>query len=731
MGVNLPIQNYFTRIVETGPWIRPSDWPVITDVPDEVQFLMSDINDASCTIRTQFTDPSGTQNIVIDWGDGTTNTVGTSSTTNTSHQYTPGTGTPCSRGYTTFKIRIYFTETGVSVLSSCRLLSKMDFTNTLQPYVNVGLLEAYYGDNTQTVAITQYFYSNNLNSGSNYSYLEYVKLPATVSWTLFSSSFDGCNALAVLVMPTSAPNLSSIGTFVNNCYSLRSITFPSNATRINSFGSAFLNCYNLTSVTFPETLNSCTTFTTCFQNCYSLKNVTVPSINTCTNLSTMFNGCNSLEWVKFTSLPTTSATCNMSTMFTSCTNLQTVYFPATCTSTVNYTCTSMFSSLVSLKTITFPSGFNPNTLSGAFGSSGVRSVTFQSGASNLTVMTNLFQNCTFLISAILPATVSASGVNLSQAFSSCLSIKTITIPNTYLVTNLQTTFGSCISLQTINWTPGAQNSLTTMLNTFGLCMSLTSVTLPTSMNSLTTLSGSFSSCRSLTTITLPTSLNAVTTVNSMCLSSFNLTSVTLPTSMSACRDFSVMFSGCNSIKTITLPETVSSATTTFLNTFTGCVSLKTLTLPSVNQLSLVTSFANAIQYCNNLTTVNNLNKIGSLTATPLMSADFNVLNSATSLSFSAPMSKLILNGINSSGKIKLNSLRLLNASAGQWTGTLPSISVAYTDMSTVNLIQLFNDIAAQGTVVSKQIDITGSTGTAGLTTTNRQIITTKGWFIVG
>jgi hypothetical protein len=52
-------------------------------------------------------------------------------------------------------------------------------------------------------------------------------------------------------------------------------------------------------------------------------------------------------------------------------------------------------------------------------------------------------------------------------------------------------------------------------------------------------------------------------------------------------------------------------------------------------------------------------------------------------------------------------------------------------MSTVNLIQLFNDIAAQGTVVSKQIDITGSTGAAGLTTTNRQIITTKGWIITG
>jgi hypothetical protein len=52
-------------------------------------------------------------------------------------------------------------------------------------------------------------------------------------------------------------------------------------------------------------------------------------------------------------------------------------------------------------------------------------------------------------------------------------------------------------------------------------------------------------------------------------------------------------------------------------------------------------------------------------------------------------------------------------------------------MSTANLIQLFNDMAAQPAVIGKTINITTATGTAGLTAANRLIITSKGWIIIG
>ncbi len=121
MAFNLPVQNVYSKKLEPVAWVRPSDWPVITDTPNEVQFLMSDIGRASCTIRTQYTRDTGSQTIVIDWGDGTTDTVTASGQTLTTHQYTVGSGTPCSLGYTTFKVRVYFTGAGTSTMVLCRI----------------------------------------------------------------------------------------------------------------------------------------------------------------------------------------------------------------------------------------------------------------------------------------------------------------------------------------------------------------------------------------------------------------------------------------------------------------------------------------------------------------------------------------------------------------------------------------------------------------------------------
>ena len=124
MAFNLPLQNYFSRTTGPAVYSRPACWPVITDVATEVQFLFCDLGDAACQIRTTFTRTSGTQNIIIDWGDATFSTVTTNFSTDTTHTYTPGSGTPCpSLGYTTFKIRVYFTGTGVSVLHNCNIMS--------------------------------------------------------------------------------------------------------------------------------------------------------------------------------------------------------------------------------------------------------------------------------------------------------------------------------------------------------------------------------------------------------------------------------------------------------------------------------------------------------------------------------------------------------------------------------------------------------------------------------
>ena len=164
MAFNLPLQNYFSRTTGPAVYSRPLDWPVITDVATEVQFLFCDLGDAACQIRTTFTRSSGSQNIVIDWGDATTSTVTTTATTDTTHTYTPGTGTPCSLGYTTFKIRVYFTGTGVSVLNNCNIMA-IPVSGDFASFQICNVLEAYYGDSTQNATAVN-FYSLGQNTSS-------------------------------------------------------------------------------------------------------------------------------------------------------------------------------------------------------------------------------------------------------------------------------------------------------------------------------------------------------------------------------------------------------------------------------------------------------------------------------------------------------------------------------------------------------------------------------------
>jgi hypothetical protein len=182
-----------------------------------------------------------------------------------------------------------------------------------------------------------------------------------------------------------------------------------------------------------------------------------------------------------------------------------------------------------------------------------------------------------------------------------------------------------------------------------------------------------------------------------------------------------------------MPATVSTSLTNYTNTFSNCYSLTTITMPTT-QTSAVTSIAAMVQNSGALTAIVNADKIGSLTATPLVDGNSFVssTNQLASVSFSCPFTRLILaGGASTSNFSLLNSVRLTNTSAGQWTAAGTQINVSWTSLSTAALVTLFNDIAAQGNVVGKTINITSATGAAGLTAANRLIITSKGWTIIG
>jgi len=735
MAFNVPI-NSIAPIPSPQDWVRPSDWPVITDTPNEVQFLVCDVNQKAFTIRTTFTRTSG--NIYIDWGDGVTDTISTTTTANTSHVYSTG-GTPCSRGYNTWKIRIYGDAT--CVITNARHVPNPSVTGGTFGNIayQIGLLEAYFGNNTcTTTAFYQSYFNSQGTSATGegvFSYLEYVKLPSVVSWTdsMFNFFYD-CINLYKVIMPTSASSLTNLQSAFQGCTNLLEVNIPSNATGITTMSNTFNGCINLYRLTLPTTLNSCTNLGTCFQDT-SLKNITLPSINLVTSMGAMFTGCTSLQWVKFTSLPSPASSgtaIGCTGMFAQCRNLQNVYFPSSCSSNAVYALGTGFANCNSLKSIIFPTGFSASSLAQCFSQCTLlTSVTFQSAMPSLTDMSTIFQTCSLLNSVTLPTSVSASGVSMSSAFNTCSSLTSITIPSTYLITNLTSAFQSCESVTSIVLPNNSQNSCTTITSMANGCGKLKSIVMPTSMTGLT---GSnitvFNECNSLESVTLPPTMNSVTTMADFFRNCSSLKSVTLPTSVSACTNFSNMFSGCSSIQTIVMPATVSASTTTLASAFINCFALKTLTLPTT-QMTSVNTISGMLSGCGNLTTINNLNRIGSTTATPSVTGNLGQSTSSasyasliTSLSFSCPFSAFSFFGTPNILN-KLNSLRLLNAGAGQYAAGSPHINISYNNLSATALNQVFTDLP---TLSGKTINITGCTGAA---TCTRSIATAKGWTVTG
>jgi hypothetical protein len=734
MGVQLPIQNYFKPKATPTDWVRPVDWITITDTPNEVQMLVADVNLANFTIRTNFVKNSGT-NMYIDWGDGSPiDTISVIGLTLTSHQYVIGTGTPCSRGYTTFVIRIYADPT--SVISFCQPIAPTITSSSLA--YTMGLLEVYYGNGTVNTSAPNY---GGVGSASSivggFGLLEYVKLPQSVAWTSgMGFMFSQNQSIQKVILPTTyTGGVMDFRHFFSGCVNLRGeYVIPSSPVLAGAqLEATFSNCYNITKVTLPSTFNG-TLLSSTFVNCLSLKNITLPNLPLVTSIASVFDGCTSLEWVKFNELPTPAVpgTVLFGTAFRNCVSLENVYLPATCNSNARYDLGSTFLNCVNLKRILFPLGFESVSLSSTFNNcASIVSIIFQNGFTACTTIANAFNGCRNLYDLVLPTTLGGGLSSAGGTFVSCTSLQNIVIPNTYNFTgSLNSMFAGCTNTVSITMPNTAQNSITTMSSFASECRNLKTIVLPSSMTGVTTLDFAFNECNTLESVLLPTTMNSVTTMNGCFTNCFNLSALTMPTSMSSCNIFSSTFSRNKKLTTITMPATVANGTVWTL-AFFQCSALKTLTLPT-SQTTTLTDLSRFIDNCGSLTTINNVNNLGSLGATPLVNISQNTLvNMLPSLSFRCPMSIFALNGSLGGGVCQLNSLRLLNTSAGQWTGASPQINVSFTSLSTAALVTLFNDMAAQGAVVGKTINITSATGAAGLTPANRAIITSIGWTIVG
>ena len=743
------------RISQAPNWVRPADWINITNTDNQVQALVNDTGQGWISFTTTFT--SG-ETCYVDWGDGVIQTS-TTSPFRADHYYTPGTGTTCSRGYTTFNVKIYVMNgSSPSTIQSCRFtdtggLGAFSATasngSSLQPAYSVGLLEMYYGENTQTTgAMSGYFSANDTTGGgsffvANFNQLEYVRMPRVLASAALYQMFEGCINLYKVDMPKYITGNDTTGSMFLNCFNLQEVNFPTEATSwgITQMDNTFSNCYNLRKVTMPPAANlaNCTVMSGVFNNCYSLQSIDMPELPKVTNFSTMFSNCVSLKSFVFKSLPvlSTLTAINFTNMFTACRALESVIFPTTWSSSsnANVTATTMFSNCSNLVDVVIPV-FSFGTMNSMFlNCSLLQSVRFGTSAYVGTPnLSNMFQNCFSLQKVELP-TMSLSGssvANMAAVFSGCQTLSNITIP--FNCGAMTQTFLNCVSL--ISADLSACSSVTSLNALFSGCSELKSVILPSSLSLVTDFTSMFLGCLALEEFTIPNTLVATnyTTMFSGCRS---LRKAIFGTVGTGAFGFAGMFTSCGSLTEIDFSAFNSSSliTSSLTTNFNNCHALKKITLPSVQWTLMSAPAGAAFGFCPNLTTIVNFDKLGSTSTsgTIINWVTQNVFNGASQivgLTFSCRNGAIAINGT-STQKWNLQNLRLTNTGTGQWTGTSPQINISYTKIGYTALVQLFNDMAAQGTVTTKTINITGCDGAASLTSADRLIVTSKGWTITG
>jgi hypothetical protein len=741
MAFNIPnfSQTPQKPVIKPTPWVRPVDWITITDTPGEIHFLVSSLGLGAYALRTVFTDGS-TTSINIDWGDGVVDTITNYLETTTYHNYTTG-GTACSLGYDTWKVRVYSTDPSGEI-TECRFVSPIVDGITLYPTAASGLLEAYFGDDLSISSFNSYFLSTDIIAATvsvqgqcGFYNLQYVKLPSIINLpdVNLSAAFQGCNNLQEIVMPVSAPNVTTIGSMFFHCNNLKgNIIIPQDAINILDMGGIFMNCFSITGITLPPELPLVTTMINFARNCYNLIGVQVPALPSCYTYNDMFDSCYSMLSVRLNGFPPIAAPLSLVYMFYRCYSLQQILLPEIPVEYQDHqaTVTNMFNSCFSLTSIVLPSNLYVDTYAGLFQNNYSLISAVLPIKTSTTTMASCFSACYNLQSVTLP-TITEFGITMASTFINCVSLGSITIPSGYSITSLSSTFNNCANIKNIVLPNTNQSELTTMASMCVGCYSLESIVMPTGLPAVTTLSSTFNGTTSLESVTFPSTMNSVTTMLSL-FNSSGIQSVTLPTSMTSLTAFSSSFSKAFNIETITMPSTIAASVSSgAANAFQNCPKLKTLTLPTTQTTTLV-SLDSIFLNSSSLQTINNLDKLGSpSTSSTSYVLGTNLLTLASSFTgttdFYCKFSKLELQG-SATYRSALTALRLRNTGTGQYGGTSPQINISYTNLSQAALVQVFNDLP---TLTSKTIDITDATGAAALTGPERAIATGKGWTITG
>ncbi len=225
--------------------------------------------DNRLTFYSRFT-ASTANNTTVDWGDGTSETLGSTTATDYSHKYSEGgdyvitltvnsgtisfEGTSGNSGYSIYGSRVNSNNHNRSRIK--RIIFGDNVTS-------VGNYACYYCYSLESITISDSVTSIGANTFYQCYALTSITIPNSVT-SIGASAFNNCYALTSATIPD---GVTSIGdNAFNNCYALASITIPDGVTSIGA--SAFYQCYALASITIPDSVTSIGRGA--FYNCYGI-----------------------------------------------------------------------------------------------------------------------------------------------------------------------------------------------------------------------------------------------------------------------------------------------------------------------------------------------------------------------------------------------------------------------------------------------------------------------------
>lgn len=274
-------------------------------------------------------------------------------------------------------------------------------------------------------------------------------------------SFSNCKNLAYVSGGATADTFTNVTNMMylfNNCTRLKTIDLSNfNTSNVKNMWGMFMNCTsveNLDVSTFDT--SNVETMLGMFANCQKLKSLNLNNFNTSkvTGMYNMFVGCKELKELDLSNFDTSKVT-TMIWMFNGCEKLQKIDMSSFDTSNVT-TMRGMFDGCKSLQNIDL-SNFNTSKVTNMesmfMGCSSLTEIDVSGfDTSKVTRMNGMFSKCTGLTKLDLSNFNTTNVTTMSYMFNDCTNLKELNVKsfNTSNVTDMRSMFKYCSSLETLD-----------------------------------------------------------------------------------------------------------------------------------------------------------------------------------------------------------------------------------------------------------------------------------------